>query len=95
MNDIDFDKAEQNICCNCVDDLWGQGKSEKLNKMGDSTLYGKEKEEDDKEEVEGKVIGGGSDGVSVMPVVYPCGTVGVSSLGSFSSIGSSSKTSHH
>ena len=43
LNDIDFDKAEQNICCNCVDDLWGQGKSEKLNKMGDSTLYGKEK----------------------------------------------------
>ena len=29
-----------------------------------------------------------------MPVVYPRGTVSVSSLGSFSSIGSSSKPSH-
>ena len=40
------------------------------------------------------MIGGGGDKVSVMPVVYPCGTVSVSSLGSFSSVGSSSKTSH-
>ena len=30
----------------------------------------------------------------ILPVVYPCGTVSVSSLGSFSSVGSSSKTSH-
>ena len=32
--------------------------------------------------------------VSILPVVYPFGTVSVSSLGSFSSVGSSSKTSH-
>ena len=37
---------------------------------------------------------GGGDEVSVMPVVYPCGTVSVSSLGCFSSIGSSSKPPH-
>ena len=36
----------------------------------------------------------GGDEVSVMSVVYPCGTVSVSSLGSFSSVGSSSKYSH-
>ena len=40
------------------------------------------------------MLGGGGDEVSVMPVVYPRGTVSVSSLGSFSSVGSSSKTSY-
>ena len=30
----------------------------------------------------------------ILPVVYPCGTVSVSSIGSFSSVGSSSKSSH-
>ena len=40
------------------------------------------------------MLGGGDDEVSVMSVVYPCGTVSVSSLGSFSSVGSSSKSSH-
>ena len=37
---------------------------------------------------------GGGDEVSVMPVVYPSGAVSVSSLGYFSSVGSSSKPSH-
>ena len=45
--------------------------------------------------MEGTVLGDGGDEVSVMPVVYPRGTVSVSSLGYFSSIGSSSKPSHH
>ena len=27
FNDIYFDGAEQKICCNCVDKLWGQVKS--------------------------------------------------------------------
>ena len=30
----------------------------------------------------------------ILPVVYPCGTVSVSSLGYFSSVGSTSKPSH-
>ena len=40
------------------------------------------------------MLGGGGDEFSFMPVVYPHGTVSVSSLGSFSYVGSSSKTSH-
>ena len=35
----------------------------------------------------------GGDEVSIVPFVYPCGLVSVSSLGSFSSVGSSSKPS--
>ena len=37
------------------------------------------------------MLGFGGDEVSIMPVFYPCGTVSVSSLGSFSYVGSSSK----
>ena len=44
--------------------------------------------------MEGTVLGGGVDEVSVMPVVYPRGTVSVSSLGYFLSVGSSSEPSH-
>ena len=40
------------------------------------------------------MLGGGGDEVSVMPVVYPRGTVSVSSLGYFLPVGSSSKPSH-
>ena len=40
------------------------------------------------------MLGGGGDEISVMPVVYPCGTVSVSSLGYFSSVGSLSKPSN-
>ena len=40
------------------------------------------------------MLGGGGDEVSVMPVVYPCGMVIVSSLRSVLSVGSSSKPSH-
>ena len=40
------------------------------------------------------MLGVRGDEVSIMPVVYPHGTDSVSSLGSFSSVGSSSKTSH-
>ena len=40
------------------------------------------------------MLGGGGDEVSVTPVVYPRGTVGVSSLGSFLSVASSSKPCH-
>ena len=34
LNDIDFDGAEWNICCDCVDKLQDQGKSETLKKAG-------------------------------------------------------------
>ena len=44
--------------------------------------------------MEGKVLGGGGDEVSFMPVFYPRGTVSVLSLDYFSSVGSSYKTSH-
>ena len=40
------------------------------------------------------MLGGGGDEVSVMPDVYPHGTVSVSSLGYFLSVGSSSTPSH-
>ena len=40
------------------------------------------------------MLGGGGDEVSIMPVVYPLGTVSFSSIGYFSSVGSSSKPSH-
>ena len=36
----------------------------------------------------------GGDEVNIVPFVYPRGTVSVSSLGSFSSVGSSYKPSH-
>ena len=40
------------------------------------------------------MLGGGGEEVSVVPVVYNHGTVSVSSLGSFSSVGYYSKLSH-
>ena len=42
----------------------------------------------------GGVLGDGGEEVSIFPVLYPRGTVSVSSLGTFSSVGSSSKRSH-
>ena len=46
------------------------------------------------EEVKGTVDFDGGDEVNYVPFVYPHGTVSVSSLGSFSSVGSSSKPSN-
>ena len=40
------------------------------------------------------MLGDGGGYISIVPVVYPRGTLSVSSLGYFSSVGSSSKTSH-
>ena len=40
------------------------------------------------------MLGDGGEDVSIVPVVYPRGTVSVSSLGSFSYFGSSSKPYH-
>ena len=44
--------------------------------------------------MEGGVLGGGGDEVSIMPVVSPRETVSASSLGSILFVGSSFKTSH-
>ena len=40
------------------------------------------------------MLGGGGDDISVIYIVYPRGTISVSSLGSFSSVGSLTKPSH-
>ena len=57
-------------------------------------MYRTEESEEDKEEVEGTVLGGGGGDVTIVPMVYPRGTVSVSSLGSFLSVGYSSKPSY-
>ena len=94
LNYIDFDRGERKICRDCVDKLRVGGKSETLKKVGDSTVYGKDKSEEDEEEVERTVIGGGGDEISIMPAVYLRWTVSVSSLSYFPYVGSSSKPSH-
>ena len=38
MHDINLDRAEQNIFCNCVDELLMGGKAEKLKKVVHSTV---------------------------------------------------------
>ena len=70
------------------------GKFEKPKMMQDSTVYRMDKLEEDEEEVEGTVDLDGGDEVNYVPFVYPRGTVSVSELGSFSSVGSSSTPSH-
>ena len=62
--------------------------------MGDRTLHRTEESDKDEEELDGKVLGGGGDEFSVMPVFYPRGKVSVLSLTSFSSVGASYKPSH-
>ena len=49
--DIDLYGGEQKICRDCVDEIRGRGKSETLQKVGDSTVYGTDESEEDKEEV--------------------------------------------
>ena len=61
--------------------------------MVHSTAYRTDELEEEEEEVEGTVLGYGYEDVSIVPVVYPRGTVSVSSLDYFSSFGSSSKPS--
>ena len=46
-------------------------------------VYRADEPEEDEEEAEGIVIGGVGDEVSIMPAVYPRGTVSVSSLDFF------------
>ena len=48
MHDINIDGAERKICCDRVDELRMGGKPEKLNKVGQSTVYMTEESEDDK-----------------------------------------------
>ena len=94
MHEIKLDGSERKICPKCIDDLWMGGKFEKPKMMQDSTVYRMDELEEDEEEVEGAVNNDGGDEVNYVPFVYPRGTVSVSSLGSFSSVGSSSKPSH-
>ena len=94
MHDIDLDIAERKICRNCVDELWMGGKPEELKKVQHSTVYRTDELEEDEEEVEGTVHLDGGNGVSIVTFVYTRETVSVSSQGSFSSVGSSSKPSH-
>ena len=47
LNDIYFDRAEQNICRDYFDDIGVRGKSEKLKKVGEINLYGTYKSEED------------------------------------------------
>ena len=94
MHAIGLDGAERKICHNCVDEIWMGGKPKKSKKAKHSIMYITEELEEDKEEVEGTVHFYGGDEVNIVAFVYPRGTVSVSSLGYFSSVGSSSKPSH-
>ena len=38
MHDINLDGEEQEIFCNCVDEIWMGGKSDKLKKVQHSTV---------------------------------------------------------
>ena len=91
MHAIDLDRAERKIFHNCVDELWMEGKPKKLNMVQHSTVSRMDKSEEDEEEVKGKVIFDGGDEINIVTFVYPCGTVSVSSIGSFLSVGFSSK----
>ena len=42
LNDINFDGTERKICRDCAENLRGRGKSETLNNVGESTVYGME-----------------------------------------------------
>ena len=93
LYDIYFEGGERKICRNCVDKLGGGGKVREIEEGGRqhcvrySLIIGGRRRSG------GEIIGGGSDEFIIIPVVYPRGTVIVSSIGYFSSVGSSSKTS--
>ena len=90
MHEIELGGSERRICCDCVDELRMGGKIDKLKMVQHSTVYRTDELEDEKEEVEGKFNFDGGEEVNIVNFVYPCGTVSVSSLGSFLSVGSSS-----
>ena len=94
MHEIELDGSERKICCECIEDLRMGGKFEKSKMMQDSTVYRMDELEEDKEKVQGTVDSYGGDEVNYVPFVYLQGTVSVSSLGYFLSVGSSYKPSH-
>ena len=61
LNHIGFDGAERDIFRYCVDKLQERDKSETLKKVGYSTMYGTDESENEEEEVDGTVLGGGGD----------------------------------
>ena len=83
MHEINLDGVERKVFYNCVDKFWMGGKPEKLKKVQHSTMYRTDESEEDEEEVEGTVHLDVGDKVSILPLVYPCETVFVSSLGCF------------
>ena len=94
MHAIDLDRAEHNIFRNFVDKLWMGGNTDKLKWVVHITMYRIDKTEEDEEEAEGTVLGDGGEYASIVPVVYPCGTVSFLSLGSFCCCWFSYKPSH-
>ena len=94
MHEIKLYGAEQKICCECVVDLQMGVKPEKVKMVQHRTVYRTDELEEDEEEVEGKLHLDGVDEVDIVPFVYPCGMVSVSSLGYFLSVCSSSNPSH-
>ena len=94
IHEINLDGAELNICRDFFDELWMGGKPEILKKVKHSNMYRKDESGEDEEVLEGAVLGNGGEDVSIVPNVYHRGPVIVSSLGSFSSVGSSYKLYH-
>ena len=47
-----FDRAERKICLDCVEKLWGGGKSETLKKVGYRTMSETDESEEDEEGVD-------------------------------------------
>ena len=39
MHEIDLDGAERKTCSDCVEKIWMEGKPDKLNMVGHSTVY--------------------------------------------------------
>ena len=95
MHEIYIYGAQRKILCDCVEELRMGGKPEKMKNAVHRTVYRTDESEEDEEEVvKGTVLGGEGEDVSIVPVVYPRGTVSVSSLVYFSSVGYYSKPSH-
>ena len=67
MHEIKLDRAERNICRECIDDLCMGGKPEKSKMVQHSTVYRTDELEEDEEEVEETVDFDGGDEVNYVP----------------------------
>ena len=93
IHEINIDGAERKICRDCVDKLQMGVNPDKLNKVGHRAVYKMKESKEDEKEVEGTVLGDVGEYVSIVPVVYYCGTVSVLLLDSFLFVGYYYKTS--